>query len=217
MSITRLHNLHINFAHIVPLQSAQKPRSVQKPRCCAYTLPKSRCLYILSTICLLLIVDTAVALPDDSQQRLTLEAQSAEFDEAKGVTTYTGDVVMAQGSMKIEAEKLIIFGELNSANRVLATGIPARFEQKPDPETQTVKAIANRLDYKVQTETLVLTGDASLEQEGNSLKSGRIEYDVKRSLVKAGSDTDTPSPSDRVRMVIPPKSSKRKLDSTATP
>jgi len=157
--------------------------------------------------------NTLFSLQNDNQQRLTLEAQSAEFDEANGVTTYTGDVVMAQGSMKIEADKLIIYGELDSANRVLATGKPARFQQRPEASSKTVKAVANRLDYKVSNETLVLTGNASLEQEGNSLKSGRIEYDVKKSLVKAGSDKKVPSKNDRVRMVIPPKALQSQTDS----
>jgi len=166
----------------------------------------------LFVACLSVYSSNLIALPDDGQQRLTLEAQSAEFDEANGVTTYVGDVVMSQGSMKIEAEKLVIYGELDSANRVLATGKPARFQQRPEVGSQTVKAVANKLDYKVNNETLVLTGNASLEQEGNSLKSGRIEYDVKKSLVKAGSDKKVPSANDRVRMVIPPKTLKSEKD-----
>lgn len=166
---------------------------------------RTRCALILVSLSIGFFNHNILALPDDSQQRLTLEARSAEFDEANGITTYIGDVVMAQGSMKIEADKLVIYGELDSAKRVLATGNPARFQQQPSVTAQTVKAVANRLDYKVSDETLVLTGNASLEQEGNSLKSGRIEYDVKKSLVKAGSDKKQGTSEDRVRMVIPPK------------
>jgi len=40
-----------------------------------------------------------------------------------------------------------------------------------------------------------------LSQAGTSLSSKRIDYDVKRSVVKAGGNEST---NERVRMVIPP-------------
>lgn len=196
---------------MIHLKSNAKLRSSVN-KCKNITLKRPSTLNALTLLVVAIMAQClssqTIALPDDSVKELTLEAESAEFDEANGVTTYVGDVVMAQGSMKIQADKLVVYGKLDSASRVLATGKPARFEQKPNPTAQTVKAVANRLDYKVSNETLVLTGNASLEQEGNSLKSGKIEYDVKKSLVKAGSSSGVSTPNERVRMVIPPKKEK---------
>lgn len=159
----------------------------------------------------------AHSLPSDSDQELTLEAVSAEFDEARGMTTYSGQVVMQQGSMIIRADKLVIFGKLDSASKVIATGKPAKFQQTAKVDAQPVKASANKLEYEVNKETLVLVGNAALDQEGSSLKSNQIEYDVKKALVKAGSKPNDTSGDGRVRMVIPPKVLKAKKEEAAKP
>lgn len=158
---------------------------------------------------------SSFSLPSDSDQELTLEAISAEFDEKLGMTTYSGDVVMQQGSMIIHADKLVIYGKLDSANKVIATGKPAKFQQTAKVDTQPVKASANKLEYEVNKETLVLVGNAALDQEGSSLKSNQIEYDVKKALVKAGSKPS--GGNGRVRMVIPPKALKATDKETQEP
>ena len=161
-----------------------------------------------------MIASNVYSLPNDSDQELTLEAVSAEFDETLGMTTYTGEVVMQQGSMVIRADKLVIYGKLDSANKVIATGKPAKFQQTAKVDAQPVRASANKLEYEVSNETLVLVGNAALDQEGSSLKSNLIKYDVKKALVKAGSKKDATDGDDRVRMVIPAKVFKTEEDDT---
>lgn len=167
------------------------------------------------------IASNTYSLPNDSDQELTLEAVSAEFDETLGMTTYTGNVVMQQGSMIIHADKLVIYGKLDSANKVIAIGKPAKFQQTAKVDAQPVRASANKLEYEVSNETLVLVGNAALDQEGSSLKSNLIRYDVKKALVKAGSKKDATDGDDRVRMVIPAKAlkaeEKEKVDNDNAP
>ena len=43
------------------------------------------------------------ALPTDRNQPITLTADRATFNEKTGVTTYTGNVVIEQGTMKLQA------------------------------------------------------------------------------------------------------------------
>lgn len=156
----------------------------------------------------------ALSLPSDSSKQLTLEAISAEFDEAKGITTYSGQVIMKQGSMLIRADKLVIYGRFDAANKVIATGKPAYFQQTPNLQAQPVRASADTLEYRIDNETLMLLGNAELDQEGSSLNSNSIEYDVKKAIVKAGSTQEKENESGRVRMVIPPKTFQPKKDST---
>lgn len=185
-----------------------------------FTQPCSGIKWLLCVgITLFVITSDAYSLPNDSDQELTLEAVSAEFDETLGMTTYTGKVVMQQGSMIIRADKLVIYGKLDSANKVIATGKPAKFQQTAKVDAQPVRASANKLEYEVSNETLVLVGNAALDQEGSSLKSNLIKYDVKKALVKAGSKKDATDGDDRVRMVIPAKALKaaEEDDTTTTP
>ena len=157
----------------------------------------------LTAIVLPLLTGQALALPDDAEQDLLLEAETLVYDELKGTLTYSGAVTMQQGSLKINADEVIIYGNIDRATRVRATGQPARFEQTPNIDTMPVTANAHELDYDVHLKTLVLNGDAKLTQEGSSLSGNRIEYDVINAVVKAGSNEKN-----RVKMVIPPKALK---------
>lgn len=90
--------------------------------------------------------------------------------------------------------------------QIVATGRPARYQQKPSPDEGPIIAQANRLEYNIAQDTLHLIENASLQQEGSSLSGNRIDYDVKKSVVKAGGDA---SQNERVKMVIPAKSLKQ--------
>ncbi|MFT7559852.1 MAG: lipopolysaccharide export system protein LptA [Flavobacteriales bacterium] len=147
----------------------------------------------------------ATALPSDTEQPLYVESEQVEFDEKQGLTTYSGTVLMRQGTMRIEAEKIVIHGKIDRANMVVATGGPAHFSQTPEKQTIPVTAQAKRLEYRVDQQTLILTGDAALDQEGTSLSGDKIEYDVKKAIVKAGGGTLQDGSQTRVKMVIPPK------------
>jgi lipopolysaccharide export system protein LptA len=140
------------------------------------------------------------ALSSDRYQAITIHSDSAERDEIKGTTTYSGNVVMQQGSMRIDAEQVVIFSEKNKVAQIVATGSPARYQQKPAADEGPVIAEARRLEYNIGKDTLHLIDSASLQQEGTSLSGNRIDYDVKKSVVTAGSDA---SQNERVKMVIP--------------
>lgn len=157
-----------------------------------------------------LAISQAFALPDDAEQRSEIVADQNVFDFKTRTTTFYGNVVFQQGSLKINADKLIYYGKFDTDNpsatdKIVATGKPARFQQTPRLDAEPVKAVANRLEYAVKAETLFLIDDASLDQDGSSLSGNRIEYDVKKAVVKATGKKDNKGEDGRVRMVIPPK------------
>jgi lipopolysaccharide export system protein LptA len=148
----------------------------------------------------------ADALQADRYQPITIHSDSAERDEIKGTTTYTGNVVMQQGSMRIDAQQVVIYSVKNKVTQIVATGSPARYQQKPSEDEGPVIAEALRLEYNIAQDTLHLIDQASLQQEGTSLSGNRIDYDVKKSVVTAGSDAKQ---NERVKMVIPARSLRR--------
>lgn len=157
----------------------------------------------------LLVGDTTFALTADREQAITVDSDVAESDESKGITTYAGNVVMQQGSMRINADKVIIHNNKNKVTQIIAIGQPARYQQKPSEKDGMVIAKAHRLEYNIAQGTLHLINQASLQQEGTSLSGNRIDYDVKKSVVKAGGDA---SQNERVKMVIPARSLKQDED-----
>ncbi len=184
-----------------------------------YTPPKfaqTRFLQVLMMLCALLASTLApqyaAALASDRSQSITIQADSAERDEIKGTTTYAGNVVMQQGSMRINAEKIVIYNQKNKVTKIVALGNPAKYQQKPSATENLVIAQANTLEYDISAETLRLIESASLHQEGTSLSGNFINYDVKKSVVKAGGNT---LENERVRMVIPARSLKQSDDPEA--
>lgn len=166
---------------------------------------------------LILASPTSYGLPSDAGMDIIVYADKFELNNKEDTITYIGSVVMEQGSMKINADKLVLHGKLNRASRVLALGKPARFTQVPSVGEAPVNAAANTLEYQIDEKTLVLIDNAALDQDGASLTGARIEYDVKKALVKAGGADSETSETGRVRVVIPPKTLQSKDEQERQP
>ncbi len=144
----------------------------------------------------------ALALPEDRTQPIEVTADSAEQDERAGTTTYTGKVLIMQGSIRIEADKVVLKSQNNKLSMMTATGNPASFQQQPEAEKGLVKARGKQLSYNVAEEHIILEQDANLEQDGSTVNGDRIDYYVTQRVVKASAAPNEPQK--RVRVVIPP-------------
>jgi lipopolysaccharide export system protein LptA len=127
----------------------------------------------------------AAALQDDRQQPLRVVADTAEHNELSGVTVYTGNVIITQGSMRIEADTVTLHGRDNRVDNMVALGNPARLQQQPKPEDSTMYARAQRIIYFVEEDRVQLIDKASIEQQDSVVNSDEIEYLVKQRIVKA--------------------------------
>lgn len=168
----------------------------------------------LAGLILVLAAGQATGLSTDKDQPIDLEADGADIDEAKGFSVYTGNVVATQGSMRLESDRLTVHHPGGKAQRIEAEGKPARFQQLPDGQNVPVRARASRLDYQVNSEELVMTGDAELVQGRDTFKSDRIVYDRVKSVVKGGIAAKG---SDRVRITVDPKAQQQGAASAAAP
>ncbi len=144
---------------------------------------------------------TASALPDDRDQPIRIEADEALRDEKQGFTRYEGHVRMDQGSLHIEADQITIYHDDKDANRILATGKPARLQQQPELEKGLIKASANTIEYFKTEDRIQLRENANIEQDGSIVTGDSIDYLMNEQLVKAGSDKNKGS--SRVKVVIP--------------
>lgn len=142
------------------------------------------------------------ALPSDQQQPVTLEADRATFNERTGVTTYSGHVVITQGSIRIEADSLVVNLDSNRAIRdASAQGRPARFQQQIAAEKGIARGEGQKILYNAQTGILTLSGRALLTQDGASFRGETLRYSMNQGDIEA-----TGSSSQRVKLVIPPSS-----------
>lgn len=142
-----------------------------------------------------------MALPTDRDQKIEIESETAEYREADGLTTYSGNVSMKQGSILLQADKLTLFAEAGKVNRLLAEG-DAYYEQLPEIGGDKVVAKGRIIEYILSEDIITLNQNASITQEGATLNGNLITYDVRNHLLKANSKSG--SSNERVKVVLPP-------------
>lgn len=150
------------------------------------------------------------ALPSDRNQPISLVADRGSFNEKSGVMTYSGNVIVEQGTMKLQAATIV--ANLNAKKEIssiTASGSPARFQQQLEANKGLAKGQANKIVYNAQTGILTLSGNAVLEQDGASLKGATLRYSMNKGDIEAiGTPNSSGSSSGRVQIVIPPSSTK---------
>lgn len=143
----------------------------------------------------------ALALGSDREQPMSVEADRANIDNRNEVSTYLGNVIVTQGSLRITADKLTVYSRERTLEKMYATGKPATYRQRPDGKQQDVNGRGLRIEYFADSDTAIFIDDAMLEQENNTFKSDRILYDVAHDKVDAGKA----SGGDRVRILLQPR------------
>ncbi|BCG65327.1 MAG: lipopolysaccharide export system protein LptA [Methyloprofundus sp.] len=161
-----------------------------------------RLLYLFFLVNFMLC-STVSALEGDSVQPITVDSDAGFYDEKKGLSIYTGDVVVIQGSMRLGADKLVVYLENREIQKMVATGRPVKFRQTPEAGKEDVHGNSLTAEYFPETKLLILLESAVVWQGENSTKSERIEYDRLREVLKAG---DTTSTNKRVHVILQPKS-----------
>ena len=162
---------------------------------------------LLSCLIALLLIPSAWALENDRQQPLKIVADSAVLSDKDGTATYTGNVVLTQGTLKISASRLHIKTQQGKVELVTAEGKPANFTQQPAAEQASVVATALTIDYQVKEQTLILRRKASIVQNENVFKGEEIVYEIQSQRLKAvGQTKETPKGepgTGRVEMILP--------------
>ncbi len=155
-----------------------------------------------SVLLMALICQPALGLVSDSDQPITIDADTATYDEAAGLSVYTGNVVSVQGSIRVYSEKLVVHIKNEEPEKLVFTGNPARFKQSPEGGGDDIVGEAATGEYHPDKSLLVLRGNAVVRQGSNTYSSDYIEYDIQNALVRAG---DKSSNSKRVRVILKPK------------
>ena len=167
----------------------------------------------LTTICatawLLMLCSVLVhALPNDKEQALRIVADKQEIDLKQGLVVYSGDAKFVQGTLEISANKITVRRDKDqSVEAVIAEGSPAKYQQQPEVGKPVIHAEANKLNYNVKNEYLVMDDNVSIEQNGAITKSGHADYDIKSQTAKFSAGDGKSS--GRVETVIPAKIEKK--------
>lgn len=153
---------------------------------------------------LCLIFSSSVwGLASDREQPINIEADSAVIDDAKGLAIYSGNVIVTQGSIRINAEKLTLhYTEKQTLEKAVAEGKPVRFKQTPDNKKPDIQAKAMRMEYYAHKDMLNLTNEAMVWQGEDRFTGAIISYDTKNGVIRAERGK---SESGRVSVTIQPR------------
>lgn len=156
---------------------------------------------LLSAALLSGLVTQAWALRSDRKQPIDIKANRVEVDQKTQTSHYIGNVHLVQGSLKIDADDVVVYMVKGKLNKIVITGNPARFQQQPENQKDIVNSQALNMEYYAGQERLLLRHHAEVNQGPNHFRGDFIEYDTLTSTVKANKGMNSKS---RVHAIIQP-------------
>lgn len=124
---------------------------------------------------MLLCGPAAYALKSDADQPINIRARSVEANEKTGVSVYRGNVVLTQGSLRIEAERLEVTLREGRTELIRAWGKPVRMRSRTD-RGEEIRARAERAEYHSPKRQLDLYGDVELRRDGDVFTGAVVHY-----------------------------------------
>lgn len=164
----------------------------------------------LAALLLAACAGTAVAERADRDKPIQLEAQKVTVDDAKKTQVLEGEVVLTQGTLVIQADRVIVVEDQYGFQKGTAfsgKGGLARFRQKKEGKDEYIEGEAERIEYNTRNDVAELFHRAWVKSGEDQMKGDYIWYDSisEKFLVTAGESRDPKAPPPRVRAVIQPK------------
>lgn len=161
----------------------------------------------IPVVCFLIIsalAQTAHALDSDRDQPVNIEADHATYNQQTGVTIYSGNVIITQGTIRIQADNVVAnLDASRSIKDVTAIGKPAKFQQKISPEKGIAYGEGDQVFYDAALSQITLTGHAKINQDGSSFNGNSLRYGMKQGDIEGNGNKQQ-----RVQMIIPPNASR---------
>ena len=154
----------------------------------------------LSLLAFAFAAPNALALSSDTEQPVYIDSDSQQLDMKSNKVTFEGDVKLKQGSININADKIIVTRNASSGEieAIQGFGKPALFSQLTD-DGKTLSGQAFELNYQLSTDKLIMTKEAQLSQDGNLIRGSKITYQISSQKLVADSDKN-----ERVSTVLQP-------------
>lgn len=154
----------------------------------------------LAALALLMLPLAALAKTTDRDQPMNIESATNDCNltDDDGKCRFTGNVVITQGTLEVRADTADVFRKAGQVDRIVLTGRPATMKQTMD-DGSPMNAKADNIEYRVNEDTIILTGNYTVDSPKGSNAGQRMVYNTKTGNMQSGGDGT------RVRTVIQPK------------
>lgn len=133
---------------------------------------------LLSAVLLLSGSLSAHALESDRKQPIAIEADQGSLDQKNQTTVFSGNVLIRQGSLNIQAQSVRVSQDKNGNQTMSAQGNPVRFGQQLENKDY-VEGQGNRVEYSSLTNVVRLNGNAQIKRGGDVVKGESISYNTR--------------------------------------
>jgi len=158
---------------------------------------------ILFLVFIVIHGNSVTAQSDNSNKPIDIKANSAEINDATGISVYRGDVEITQGSRLLTGEKVVIEIVDQKIQKITAEGNPSTYRQTAD-DGKTTYAEAGKIVHSFDVNKIVLTNNAKLTEDDSTLSGDRIVLYTDKETISAGSTNEN----NRVHISIPQKKNK---------
>jgi len=154
---------------------------------------------------LLLIVFSATAEKADRDKPTEVEANRMSADDVRRMNIFEGNVVLTKGTMRVQAERIVVRQDAEGFQYATATGKPVRFRQRQDPkptekEGEWMDGEALRIEIDERAGKVELFENARVNRGGDEVTGNHIMVDQRSEFFSVKSDEGG-----RVKAVIQPK------------
>lgn len=161
---------------------------------------RRQALPVVLALAVALVAGSAAARQTDRNQPMSIDADRQQGSlDGNSVNEFTGNVIITQGTLDIRASRADLHQRDGEIVRAVLTGSQAVMKQQMDDGTW-MTAKADRIDYDVKGETLVLTGNFSVTTPRGSTSGQRMTYNMRTGAIDSGGQGNG-----RVSITINPK------------
>jgi lipopolysaccharide export system protein LptA len=164
-----------------------------------------RASLIMMSLCISL---NAFAEAADRDKPIELEADTVTVNDAKKISTYSGNVILTQGTLVIHADKLVVHEDSEGFQHSTSNGNPTTFKQKMEGKNEYMEGSAQRIEYDGRMDKVQLYTRAWVKRGEDIVHGDYISYDANAEYaeVLGGVKSQNGDPSSgRVKAVIQPK------------
>ena len=142
----------------------------------------------------------------DSSKPTQIEANKMQADDVRRLTVFEGNVVVTRGTLKIDADRIVVHQDAEGYQHSTATGNPVRFRQRLDPKPPAteggwMEGEAKRIEMDDRTGKIELFDAARVNRAGDEVAGNYILVDQRADFFSV-----TPGKGDgRVRATLQPK------------
>ena len=157
----------------------------------------------------LTVVPLAHAEKADRDKPIQIDADHQFGDQKKQESIFEGHVIITQGTLRIDADRVVLRQDSAGNTYVSATGSPCKLRQKRDGSDEYIEGYAQRIEYNGKTDVAQFFDKAQVRRNQDEINSNYIQYNASTEIFEAfdprQKQAGGEAPGGRVRAVIQPK------------